>query len=61
MSTSEALGRYYANQMKQVIHAPQKILNPTVFYKSGENLKTETDFYLQSTPLRPKHFLMDQT
>lgn len=50
VSTSLALGRYHASKLNNLLHMPRQTIEPTVFYKVGENIRTETQMIFDGSP-----------
>lgn len=50
VSTSQAIGRYHASKLQNLIHLPKQMHDPTVFYKVGDNMKTETEVIFENSP-----------
>lgn len=50
VSTSEAIGRYHASKMNNLLHMPRQAHDPTVFYKVGDHLRTETEILFEGSP-----------
>jgi len=48
-STGVAINRYYASKMRK----PRATRTPTVFYRVGDNMRTEQEVIFERSPQRP--------
>ena len=49
----DVIGSYHASKLHKLLHKPRIIRNPTIYYKTGENMKTKQEAIFEKSPQRP--------
>ena len=44
---------HHASKLHKLLHKPRIIRNPTIYYKTGENMKTKQEAIFEKSPQRP--------